>query len=80
MPTLPDDDDHVNDQLFSIDEAADFLRSSIDTLRDWRHRGIGPKSFKVGRRVRYWRSELIRWLAEQAQQPAPAIHNPPAPE
>ena len=71
MPTSTSYDNHDNDQMFSIGEAADFLRVSIDTMRYWRHRGIGPASFKVGRHVRYWRSELIRWLAEQARQSAP---------
>jgi len=71
MPISTSYDNHDNDQMFSIGEAADFLRVSIDTMRYWRYRGIGPDSFKVGRHIRYWRSELIRWLAEQAHQSAP---------
>ncbi len=34
-------------------------------MRCWRHKGSGPRSFKVGRHVRYWRTDLILWLAEQ---------------
>lgn len=35
------------------------------TLRYWRHAGIGPASFKLGRRVVYRRSEVERWITEQ---------------
>lgn len=69
MPTLPNVDHHDVDQMLYIGEAADFLRVSINTMRYWRYRGTGPESFKVGRRVRYWQSELIRWLAEQGHRP-----------
>lgn len=35
------------------------------TWRYWAHMGTGPKSFKLGRR-RVWRkTEVLRWLAEQ---------------
>ena len=29
----------------------------------------GPRSFKVGRHVRYWRADLILWLTEQTNRP-----------
>ncbi|MGI5222462.1 helix-turn-helix transcriptional regulator [Nocardia sp. CA-290969] len=36
------------------------------TLRYWRHLGIGPTSFRLGRkRIVYRRSEVDRWIAEQ---------------
>ena len=62
-------EDHENDELLFIEEAAAFLRASVATMRDWRHKGIGPPSFKVGRHVRYWKTDLILWLAEQASRP-----------
>lgn len=55
-----------NDQLLTIDEAADFLRTPVATLRWWRHNHIGPRSFKVGRRVMYWLSDLRAWLDQQS--------------
>ena len=76
MPTPPNDEDHVNDQMFYIGEAADYLSVSFGTMRYWRHRGTGPKIFKVGGRVRYWRSELIRWLADQSRRPVPGSPQP----
>jgi hypothetical protein len=53
-----------DDALLSIKEAAEILLSYVDTLRYWRHLGIGPRSFKIGRRI-YWRSEVYRWPCEQ---------------
>jgi len=61
--TIPDD------EMLDIHEAARFLRVPEGTLRYWRHLGIGPRSFKVGRHVGYWRSDLILWLTEQTTRP-----------
>lgn len=35
------------------------------TLAYWRHCGTGPKSFKMGRLVRYAESDLVEWLETQ---------------
>ena len=70
MSTAPHhDNDHAGDEILSIEEAATFLRASVATLRYWRHLGVGPRSFKVGRHVRYWRTDLILWLTEQTNRP-----------
>ena len=68
MTTATNHDKHENDQIFSIEEAAAFCHAAIGTMRYWRQRGEGPPSFKIGRHVRYWRSELVRWLVEQARE------------
>mgnify|MGYP001260858386 CR=1 FL=1 len=57
-----------NDML-TLQEACRYLRVPEGTLRYWRHLGCGPKSFKVGRHVRYWRADLVLWLTEQANRP-----------
>ena len=70
MSTAPHhDDNHADDEMLSIDEAAAFVRASVATMRYWRYDGTGPFSFRVGRHVRYWRTDLILWLAEQARRP-----------
>ena len=61
--------DHSHDEMLTIDEAAEFLRVPVATLRYWRYAGIGPFSFKLTRHVRYWHSDLVRWLTEQAECP-----------
>jgi DNA-binding transcriptional MerR regulator len=50
-------------------EVADLIRVPVATLRYYRHLGCGPRSFKVGRTVRYWRSDVYHWLEEQSRLP-----------
>jgi excisionase family DNA binding protein len=53
--------------LLTITEAAELLRTPVATLRYWRHLGTGPRSFRVGRGVRYWRHEVLEWLHQQSE-------------
>lgn len=55
-----------NDQLLTLPEAADYLRTPVATLRWWRYNHVGPRSFKVGRKVMYWLSDLRAWLDQQS--------------
>ena len=48
---------------------ARYLRIPEGTLRYWRHLGTGPRSFKIGRHVRYWKADLVLWLTEQTNRP-----------
>ena len=43
-------------------EAAEFLSVSPRTLEDWRVRGGGPPFKRMGRLVRYSRSELVQFV------------------
>ena len=54
-----------DDQLLTITETAELLRTPVATLRWWRPNGIGPTSFKIGRRVTYRRSDLENWIEAQ---------------
>lgn len=56
--------EHAMD-LLTPDEVAELLRTSPGTLRYWRHVGIGPPSFKLGRRVKYRRADLEAWVDAQ---------------
>ena len=51
-----------HDELLSMAEVSPIVRAPVATLRYWRHLGTGPRSIKVGRSVRYWRSDVISWL------------------
>ena len=57
---------HADDELLTIQEVADLVRVPVATLRYWRHLGTGPHSFRIGRGVRYWRTEVFAWLDDQA--------------
>lgn len=54
----------------TLAELAEERHISPATLRYWRHRGEGPKSFKLGRRVMYKRADVDAWV--QAQYDASA--------
>jgi hypothetical protein len=51
---------------FSTEQAAEYLSLPAATLRWYRHAGIGPKSYKLGRRLFYDLPDLIEW--EQSQR------------
>jgi excisionase family DNA binding protein len=53
-------DDH--DRLLTITEAAALVRTPVATLRYWRHRGTGSRSFRLGRHVLYRREDVTAWI------------------
>jgi hypothetical protein len=59
---------NLGEEMLSLQEACAYLRIPEGTLRYWRHLGTGPRSFKLGRHVRYWRADLILWLTEQTNR------------
>lgn len=63
---------HVHDrcQMLTIGETARILRVSVATVRYWRQTSYGPRSFKVGRHVRYWECEVRAWLDQLGGKPA----------
>lgn len=48
--------------LMNNEEAAEYLRVPLGTLRYWRHRNEGPPSVRIGRRVFYREQDLIHWV------------------
>lgn len=53
-------------ELLDTTRAAELCGVAPATLRYWRHRGIGPKGFTVGRKaVRYRREDVETWLQAQ---------------
>jgi predicted DNA-binding transcriptional regulator AlpA len=62
----PPETPHANDELLTMQEVADVVRVPVATLRYWRYLGTGPRSFRIGRSVRYWRTEVALWLENQS--------------
>ena len=58
-------------ELLTIAEAAQLLRTPVATLRYWRHRNTGPRSFRLGRRVLYRRDDLHDWIDTQRDHAVP---------
>lgn len=63
------DSTNPNDELLTMKEVAALVRVPLATLRYWRHLGTGPRGFRVGRSVRYWRTEVHDWLQRQSDRP-----------
>ena len=61
--------EHSTDELLDTAEAAVLLHKPVGTLQQWRHRGIGPAYVKVGRSVRYLRSDLRSFLQAHRVEP-----------
>ena len=64
---------HADDELLTMQEVADVVRVPVATLRYWRHLGTGPRSFRIGRSVRYWHTEVLHWLENQSGDPQDEI-------
>jgi excisionase family DNA binding protein len=45
---------------------AEALNVPLTTVYRWRHFGTGPVGLRIGKHVRYNRTDVDRWLAEQA--------------
>jgi predicted DNA-binding transcriptional regulator AlpA len=60
----PADEPYPHPEMLTMPEVAKLLRIPIATLRYWRHLGTGPRSFRMGRSVRYFRTDVYAWLQE----------------
>jgi DNA-binding transcriptional MerR regulator len=48
------------------------LRVSPATLRYWKYRGVGPRSWKAGRHTLYDAEDVEQWIDEQRAKSVPA--------
>ncbi|MEU2722820.1 helix-turn-helix transcriptional regulator [Streptomyces smyrnaeus] len=51
--------------FLNVKKAARYLGISENTLYVWRHRRLGPPSFRMGGRVMYRVSTLDEWVEQQ---------------
>jgi excisionase family DNA binding protein len=56
------------DRLMTIGQLSEMLGVPVDTLYGWRHRGEGPRGYRIGRHVRYHREAVEAWLDTQADR------------
>ncbi len=57
----------LDERSWTPDEVAVFLGIPKSTLYQWRHRGIGPKSARVGRHIRYLKADVLDWFRQQQE-------------
>jgi excisionase family DNA binding protein len=53
----------------TLEDVSKYLDIPMKTLRKWRLDGSGPRAFKVGRHLRFRRSDVDEWLEERADEP-----------
>lgn len=54
----------LRDDILSADEVARRLNVPKTTLYGWRYKGVGPRSHRVGKHLRYRWSDVIAWLED----------------
>jgi DNA-binding transcriptional MerR regulator len=52
-------------RLLTLTEVAELTRLPISTLRYYRQRGSGPPTFRVGRRVMAYETDVLAWVDHQ---------------
>ena len=56
------------DPLFTAADLAAYLDVPVATLYAWRCRGEGPIGFRVGKHLRYRRSDIEAWIRGRLEQ------------
>ena len=56
------------DRLLTVQELANYLGVPVATIYAWRYRHEGPPGFRVGRHVRFRRSDIEEWLNNQLDE------------
>jgi predicted DNA-binding transcriptional regulator AlpA len=54
-------------RILRLQEISTATGVPLATLRWWRHRGIGPKTWTLGRRVVAFEDDVEAWIQQQAQ-------------
>lgn len=59
-------DANVNAVLLTVEQAADYLGLAVSTLNRWRCHGEGPVFIKLGRAVRYRKSDINAYIERRS--------------
>ena len=65
-PPLPGPDPLIPDMV-TTKELAELIGVPVATLNNWRSIGRGPRSFRLGRAVRYLVTDVAAWIERQQQ-------------
>lgn len=56
----------TQDDVLTVDGLAALLKVPTSTVYAWRYRRTGPRGIRVGKHVRFRRSDVEQWLETQA--------------
>ena len=59
--------------LLTVQETASYLTVGAGSVNYWRHKKVGPRFVRVGRQIRYRRSDLDQWIEDRTESPAEAV-------
>ncbi len=57
-----------SERLLTVEDLAEYLGVPVATLYAWRYRRQGPPGFRVGRHVRFRRSDVDDWIEDRIAQ------------
>jgi predicted DNA-binding transcriptional regulator AlpA len=55
----------VRPERLTIQEYAPYIGVAVQTAYQWRSKGIGPRTYKLGNRVHADKADLDLWLVQQ---------------
>jgi excisionase family DNA binding protein len=53
--------------LWGPEEVSEYLGVPVATLYQWRHRGYGPVSARIGKHLRYDPDDVRAWVKNQSE-------------
>lgn len=62
--------------LLDIAELSEYLGIPLSTVYDWRTRGLGPRAYRFGKRIKFALSDIHTWMEEQREtnHPDPGVN------
>ena len=54
------------EQLWTIEQVAEYLQVPVETLYAWRKKRVGPPAGRTGRHLRYDPADVRAWFKAQA--------------
>ena len=66
------------DHLLTAQDLAAYLEVPLTTLYAWRYRGEGPAGFRIGKHLRYRRSDVEQWIRERVGESQPNRRRSPS--
>jgi excisionase family DNA binding protein len=52
--------------MMTVEAVAEYLGVPVATVYAWNSRGLSPKRYRVGKYVRYRRTDVEAWIDQQA--------------
>lgn len=52
-------------KYLTTEQVAEYLQVPVSTLHQWRYLGKGPRAARVGKHLRYRRSDVDAWFDKQ---------------